>query len=164
MLLLAVLLQMNLPAGAADLSDELVAGAASPQLLVPAGHVIGQPAPLITEIKDEIIDSLRARYGGNQAEDAANAAASSATAGGPAAGGKKAAAAAAAQGAGKAAAAAGSKGGSGGAKKKEPEGPVDVSRVDIRVGFINKAWRHPDADSLYVEEIDVGEESGGAPV
>eukprot|EP00775_Hariotina_reticulata_P006776 gene6776-6993_t len=92
-----ILQQMNLPAGAADLSDELVAGAASLQFLVPAGHAIGQPAPLITEIKDD---------------------------------------------------------------KKEPEGPADISRVDIRVGFINKAWRHPDADSLYVEEIDVGEEAG----
>jgi tRNA-binding EMAP/Myf-like protein len=26
-----------------------------------------------------------------------------------------------------------------------------------QVGRILKAWRHPDADSLYVEEIDVGE-------
>lgn len=45
-----------------------------------------------------------------------------------------------------------------GAGGKEPEGPIDVSRLDIRVGFIKKAWRHPDAESLYVEEIDVGEE------
>ncbi|GAB2265509.1 hypothetical protein Dimus_000559 [Dionaea muscipula] len=29
--------------------------------------------------------------------------------------------------------------------------------LDIRVGRILKAWRHPDADSLYVEEIDIGE-------
>ncbi|KAF8390806.1 hypothetical protein HHK36_025334 [Tetracentron sinense] len=29
--------------------------------------------------------------------------------------------------------------------------------LDIRVGRIIKAWRHPDADSLYVEEVDVGE-------
>jgi methionyl-tRNA synthetase len=26
------------------------------------------------------------------------------------------------------------------------------------VGYIKKAWRHPDAESLYIEEIDVGEE------
>ncbi|KAI3988539.1 hypothetical protein MKX01_026353 [Papaver californicum] len=34
---------------------------------------------------------------------------------------------------------------------------IAISRLDIRVGLITKAMRHPDADSLYVEEIDVGE-------
>lgn len=29
--------------------------------------------------------------------------------------------------------------------------------LDIRVGKILKAWRHPDAETLYVEEVDVGE-------
>lgn len=129
------------------------------QFLVPAGHKIGPPAPLITEIKDEVIEELRSRFGGNQAEDAANAAA--AAAGG---GGKKGGAAASssssstkAAAVGKAAAA-GSKGAGG--KKAEPEGPVDVARLDLRVGVIRKAWRHPDADILYVEEMDLGEESG----
>jgi hypothetical protein len=28
----------------------------------------------------------------------------------------------------------------------------------MRVGLIRKASRHPDADALYVEEVDVGEE------
>lgn len=37
----------------------------------------------------------------------------------------------------------------------EPE--ISISRLDIRVGLIKKAQKHPDADSLYVEEIDVGE-------
>lgn len=40
----------------------------------------------------------------------------------------------------------------------EEEKPLDVSRLDLRVGKILSAKRHPDADSLYVEEIDVGEE------
>ena len=31
-------------------------------------------------------------------------------------------------------------------------------RLDMRVGLIKTAKRHPDADSLYVEEVDVGEE------
>jgi methionyl-tRNA synthetase len=108
-----------------------------PQLLVAPGHKIGQPAPLITEIKDDVIDALRARFGGSQAGDAANAAAA---AGGGSAGSKKAAG-------GKAAAAAG-----GGGKKKaaEPEGPVDVSRLDLRVGVIRRAWKHPDADRCAV--------------
>lgn len=31
------------------------------------------------------------------------------------------------------------------------------SRLDIRVGKIVEVSRHPDADSLYVEKIDLGE-------
>ena len=31
-----------------------------------------------------------------------------------------------------------------------------MARLDIRVGKILKAEKHPNADSLYVEEIDVG--------
>ena len=33
-----------------------------------------------------------------------------------------------------------------------------MSRCSLIVGRINKAERHPDADALYVEEIDLGEE------
>ena len=43
-------------------------------------------------------------------------------------------------------------------KKKEDELPVDIGRLDLHVGHIRKASKHPDADSLYVEEIDLGEE------
>ncbi|OVA10202.1 tRNA-binding domain [Macleaya cordata] len=32
-----------------------------------------------------------------------------------------------------------------------------VGALDIRVGRILKAWRHPEADSLYIEEVDLGE-------
>lgn len=35
--------------------------------------------------------------------------------------------------------------------------PVDVSRLDLRIGCVITAKKHPDADSLYVEEVDVGE-------
>ncbi len=42
------------------------------------------------------------------------------------------------------------KGGGGGAKGGDK--PVDVSRLDMRIGKILKAWKHPDADGLYVEE------------
>lgn len=53
----------------------------------------------------------------------------------------------------------GSKGGNAGkGGRAKADKPVDVSRIDLRVGFIRKAWKHPDAESLYVEEIDVGEE------
>lgn len=48
------------------------------------------------------------------------------------------------------------------AKKKVEDSddskPVDVSRLDLRVGRIVSAVKHPDADSLYVEQVDVGEE------
>jgi len=50
-------------------------------------------------------------------------------------------------------------------KKKEPKKPaekeedlvVDVGRLDLRVGRIMEVSKHPDADSLYVEKIDLGE-------
>ncbi|KAI8464613.1 MAG: hypothetical protein J3K34DRAFT_474168 [Monoraphidium minutum] len=32
-----------------------------------------------------------------------------------------------------------------------------VEALDIRIGRVSKCERHPDADSLYVEEVDVGE-------
>lgn len=39
-------------------------------------------------------------------------------------------------------------------------GPPDVSRIDLRVGRIVSCEQHPDADSLYVEQIDCGEAEG----
>ena len=46
------------------------------------------------------------------------------------------------------------------AKGKPTNEPVkvDVSRLDLRIGFIKTVELHPDADSLYLEQIDVGEE------
>uniref|UniRef100_A0A3Q2XFD5 Aminoacyl tRNA synthetase complex interacting multifunctional protein 1a n=1 Tax=Hippocampus comes TaxID=109280 RepID=A0A3Q2XFD5_HIPCM len=41
----------------------------------------------------------------------------------------------------------------------QDEAKVDVSRLDLRVGRIITAEKHPDADSLYVEQVDVGEAS-----
>lgn len=46
------------------------------------------------------------------------------------------------------------------AKEDKPpadDKPVNVSRLDLRIGRILSAKKHPDAESLYVEEIDVGE-------
>ncbi|XP_066231856.1 tyrosine--tRNA ligase, cytoplasmic isoform X2 [Saccopteryx leptura] len=42
------------------------------------------------------------------------------------------------------------------AKNSEPE-EVIPSRLDIRVGKVISVDKHPDADSLYVEKVDVGE-------
>ncbi|OMO66658.1 hypothetical protein CCACVL1_21031 [Corchorus capsularis] len=44
---------------------------------------------------------------------------------------------------------------------REPPSSINIKDaahlLDIRVGRIIKAWRHEEADSLYVEEVDVGE-------
>lgn len=37
------------------------------------------------------------------------------------------------------------------------EGPP-ITSLDIRVGIIKRVWEHPEADKLYCEEIDIGEE------
>eukprot|EP00124_Ichthyophonus_hoferi_P002923 Ihof_evm1s224 gene=Ihof_evmTU1s224 len=47
----------------------------------------------------------------------------------------------------------------GGNKPAAVERAADISRIDLRIGRIITAKAHPDADSLYVEEIDVGEET-----
>ena len=51
---------------------------------------------------------------------------------------------------------AGQKNGAAGGDSNQP----DFTKVDIRVGQITKVWNHPDADKLFCEEIDVGEETG----
>lgn len=38
--------------------------------------------------------------------------------------------------------------------------PPNPGMVDLRVGFIQKAEKHPDADSLYVSTIDMGDAEG----
>lgn len=43
------------------------------------------------------------------------------------------------------------------AASAEAELPVDVGRLDMRVGKIVDVQKHPDADSLYLEKIDCGE-------
>jgi len=46
------------------------------------------------------------------------------------------------------------------AKPVPVDAPVDVSRLEMVVGTVRSVKRHPDADTLYVEEIDLG---GDAP-
>ncbi|XP_024083738.1 aminoacyl tRNA synthase complex-interacting multifunctional protein 1 [Cimex lectularius] len=38
----------------------------------------------------------------------------------------------------------------------EVDAPVDVGRLDLKVGQIVEIKKHPDADSLYVEQINIG--------
>jgi len=49
-------------------------------------------------------------------------------------------------------------GGGGGGDATEEERAVDVSRLNMRIGKIVEVEKHPDADALYVEKVDVGEE------
>merc|ERR1712121_191037 len=51
------------------------------------------------------------------------------------------------------------KAGSGkGQTKAADDKPIDASRLNMKVGKIVSVKRHPDADSLYVEQVDLGEE------
>ncbi|KAI6027310.1 hypothetical protein BKA83DRAFT_4227283 [Pisolithus microcarpus] len=53
------------------------------------------------------------------------------------------------------------KGGSAPANKPaEDDGEPVPSMIDMRVGHIIDVKKHPDADSLYIEQIDLGEETG----
>ena len=49
-------------------------------------------------------------------------------------------------------------------QQQQQQAPADaafnVSALDIRVGQIKKVWHHPEAEKLFCEEIDIGEESG----
>eukprot|EP00250_Pteridium_aquilinum_P000863 c11037_g1_i1 orf=180-944(+) len=44
------------------------------------------------------------------------------------------------------------------------EASADLDALDIRVGRITKAWKHPEADTLYVEEVDLAEPDGSRTI
>jgi aminoacyl tRNA synthase complex-interacting multifunctional protein 1 len=46
------------------------------------------------------------------------------------------------------------------AKQAATQAPPNPSMVDFRVGFIQKAVKHPDADSLYMSTIEMGDQDG----
>ncbi|EGN98402.1 hypothetical protein SERLA73DRAFT_56560 [Serpula lacrymans var. lacrymans S7.3] len=52
------------------------------------------------------------------------------------------------------------KAGGGGKAPAEDAGEPVPSMIDLRVGHIIDIKKHPDADGLYVEQIDIGEETG----
>ncbi|KAI3916567.1 hypothetical protein MKW98_026309 [Papaver atlanticum] len=146
-----VVKQLNLPSELPlSLSDENgdISTARRPWEIIPSGHKIGVPEPLFKELKDEEVEFFREKFAGSQADRKVKADEADA---------KKMAdqlkktklSDAKKQKASKSAA----QGKSGGAAETE----ITISRLDIRVGLITKVMRHPDADSLYVEEIDVGE-------
>ncbi|KAJ8540416.1 hypothetical protein K7X08_030335 [Anisodus acutangulus] len=151
-----VLKQLNLPPETQlSLSDKggEIENSKRPWDILPAGHKIGTPAPLFKELKDEEVAFYREKFAGSQADRADRALKAETEAKQMAEQLNKAKI-------------------SDGNKKKERatkssetkskapssvEGEISISRLDIRVGLITKAQKHPDADSLYVEEIDVGE-------
>ncbi|CAL5054560.1 unnamed protein product [Urochloa decumbens] len=121
--------------------------AKTPWDFLPAGHKIGRPTPLFEELKDDIVSEYRKKYAGSQAERSS----------------KEVADAEATKIANQLRSTTLSEGGSKKEQKKQSgssksKAEVSVAKLDIRVGLIRKAEKHPDAVSLYVEEIDVGEE------
>ncbi|XP_021290707.1 methionine--tRNA ligase, cytoplasmic [Herrania umbratica] len=141
--------QLNLPREQISLSDEKGDVDNTRRLweIVPAGHKIGHPKPLFEELKSERVEELREQYAGSQADRRARAEADAAKTAEQLkkteiSDGKKQ----------KPTSAARPK-----AKPNTAETEITITRLDIRVGKIVKAQKHPDADSLYVEEIDVGE-------
>lgn len=46
------------------------------------------------------------------------------------------------------------------AKQQAAAVPANPGMIDLRVGFIQKAVKHPDADSLYMSTIDMGDAEG----
>lgn len=146
--------QLNLPPETqVSLQDENgeIERAKRPWEIIPAGHKIGVPEPLFKELKDEEVEFYRTKFAGSQADRIVRA---------------EAEAAKVAEQLRKTKVSDGSKKrsqpakSSAGAKSKVPaaEAEISITRLDIRVGLITKVQKHPDADSLYVEEIDVGED------
>ncbi|KAH0885249.1 hypothetical protein HID58_061345 [Brassica napus] len=113
--------------------------------ILPPGHRIGTPQPLFKELKDEEVQQYKDKFAGNQADrrardvEAANMAEQLKKTKLSDAKKQKA-----------------SKGA--GTSKPQPAATLEITmaRLDIRVGKILKAEKHPNADSLYVEQIDVG--------
>ncbi|CAK9193472.1 unnamed protein product [Sphagnum troendelagicum] len=144
-----VLAQLNLPPSTLSLVEENgdLERAGEPWVLVAAGHTIGSPEPIFSEMKDEEVEIYRKKFAGSQADRAASEAAGAATVvnSEKTSKGKKGVSSTDSKG------------------RKDPaeakEAAVDVTRLDIRVGVIKNVKKHPDADSLYVEEIDVGEDT-----
>ncbi|KAI0523304.1 hypothetical protein KFK09_005699 [Dendrobium nobile] len=147
-----VLKQLNLPPEThLSLCDDKgdIDKAKQPWNFLPSGHKIGKPEPLFRELKDEEVESLRQRYAGSQAERIEKAEADAKKIAEQLKSTKISGVSAKKQPAKSTV----------NTKPKAPEAEISVSRLDIRVGQIKKVQKHPDADSLYVEEIDVGEES-----
>ncbi|KAF9935924.1 hypothetical protein BGZ67_002869 [Mortierella alpina] len=47
--------------------------------------------------------------------------------------------------------------------EQQEEEEDHISKLDIRVGIVRSVSGHPDADSLYIEQVDVGDKEGDQP-
>ncbi|KAF8394062.1 hypothetical protein HHK36_020264 [Tetracentron sinense] len=150
---LEVLKQLNFPPETqVSLCDEKgdFVRARRPWEILPTGHKIGMPEPLFKELKDEDVEFFREKFAGSQADRIVKADAEAKkiaeqlkkTKVSDGNGKKQRPTKSAAE-----------------AKPKATAEVISITRLDIRVGLITKVQKHPDADSLYVEEIDVGEGS-----
>ncbi|KMZ68773.1 Methionine--tRNA ligase [Zostera marina] len=140
--------QLNLSPGAKfsliNEKGELILGK-QPWNILPCGHKIGTPEPLFKELKDEEIEFFREKFAGSQADRALKAETEAKIIAERVkninVSDKKKKIKSTSE-----------------TKAKPVENVISVSRLDIRVGVIKKVQKHPDADSLYVEEIDCGED------
>jgi len=147
---LEVLKQLNLPPETPfSLEKGDIDRASRPWEILPAGHKIGTPEPLFKELKDEEVEFFREKFAGSQADRIVRAEAEAEKIAEQLKKTKVSDSSGKRQRPTKSANAANAK------ATAEPE--ISVTRLDIRVGLITNAKKHPDADSLYVEEIDVGE-------
>ena len=126
-------------------------------ITIPTGHKLGTAMPIFREILAPEVDQYRKRFGTAEAGAGAGAGAGAASASASVSASASASASASKQKGGKQ-----TKGGpkAKGGAKNAPKDPNDISRIDLRVGRIVRAWPHPDADRLWCEEVDLGE---GAP-
>ncbi|KAL8106173.1 putative methionine--tRNA ligase [Apium graveolens] len=147
-----VLKQLNMPPEIqVSLTDENgdIDRSKRPWEFLPAGHKIGTPSPLFKELSDKDVEFFRQKFAGSQADRIVKA---------------EAEAKQLTEQLKKAKVSDGNvkkertkKSASESKPKPAAEQEISISRLDIRVGLITKVQKHPDADSLYVEEIDVGE-------
>lgn len=158
---LAVLIEPYMPTAAARIFAMLGSAHAGWELLGSGTGLeqIGTPEILFEQITDEQVQALRERFAGSQSERAARAAA----AGTDRSGGARPSDAQAAQ-----------------AKKQPPEKQMEAApvsseqteqteptleerfadAVELRVAKITAVERHPEADKLYIEQLDDGTPEG----
>ena len=118
---------------------------------IPSDHPMAstKPQPLFSAITEDQVAFFRQKFAGSQEETAAATAAAAAAGGG----------------AGQSSSAGSKKGGSASNGAASSSAGADpnadpIAEVDLRVGLIVKAWKHPDSDKLWCESIDVGDATG----
>lgn len=142
--------QMNLSSGP-GLGDDLLAITRSVANFVPQGHkILKDPVPIFRKITDEEVSELRAKYAGNQSSRRST---ENDQKDKKPANNKEKTSRKDDKKDGKGAKELSSK-----MKKLSINDKIDISRIDLRVGKIIECQKHPDADSLYVEKVDCGEE------